>query len=231
MVRSTMPVRPPWAFIQSELLGHQEQGGDRRGVVGLVLGRVVDRGRQVEERRHVAVGRGDLLDPGQRARRHDRDPQAAVGGEALLRREVVGVDLGQVDRQAAGAGGGVDQHQRRRRPAPRGVRPAPSRRSRSRCAPTRRRRRRPRRPGPGRVPGSLVITDGSASQGAFCRRAVANLRGELAEGQVLAPLADQPEAGDVPERRRAAVAEHDLVALGQRRRARRARRAPGRRCP
>ena len=46
------------------------------------------------------------------ARRHQRDPQAAVGGEALLRREVVGVDLGQVDRQAAGAGGGVDQHQR-----------------------------------------------------------------------------------------------------------------------
>ena len=46
------------------------------------------------------------------ARRHQRDPQAAVGGEALLRREVVGVDLGEVDGQAAGAGRGVDEHER-----------------------------------------------------------------------------------------------------------------------
>ena len=41
------------------------------------------------------------------------------------------------------------------------------------------------------------------------------LRGELTEGQVLAALADQAEGGDVPERGGAAVAEHDLVALGQ----------------
>ena len=42
------------------------------------------------------------------------------------------------------------------------------------------------------------------------------LRGELAEGQVLALLLDQPVGRDVPERRGAAVAEHDLVAVGQR---------------
>ena len=41
------------------------------------------------------------------------------------------------------------------------------------------------------------------------------LRRELAEGQVLAPLLDQPEGRHVPERRRAAVAEHHLVAVGQ----------------
>ena len=42
------------------------------------------------------------------------------------------------------------------------------------------------------------------------------LAGELAEGQVLALLLDQPERRDVPERRGAAVAEDHLVAVGQR---------------
>ena len=44
---------------------------------------------------------------------------------------------------------------------------------------------------------------------------MANFDAELTEGEVLALLADQPEGGDVPERGRAAVAEDDLVALGQ----------------
>ena len=77
-----------------ELLGHQEEGGDRRGVVGLVLRGVVDRGRQVEERRDVPVARSDPRGPLERGRRHQRDPETAVGREALLRGEVVGVDLG-----------------------------------------------------------------------------------------------------------------------------------------
>ena len=42
------------------------------------------------------------------------------------------------------------------------------------------------------------------------------LRGELTEAQVLALLPDQAEGGDVPERGGAAVAEHHLVAVGQR---------------
>ena len=59
--------------------------------------------------------RGDaaeLLDPRDRGRAADRQPQAAVGGEPLLRREVVDVGLGDVDRQAGGARGRVDRDQR-----------------------------------------------------------------------------------------------------------------------
>ena len=56
----------------------------------------------------AAISRGPL----ERGRRHQREPQAAVGAEALLRREVVDVGLGRVDRQPAGARGRVDQHQR-----------------------------------------------------------------------------------------------------------------------
>ena len=61
-------------------------------------------------------------DPLDRGGRQQGDPQAAVGGEALLRGEVVGVELGRVDPQAAGARGGVHRHQaaavgrQRRRP-------------------------------------------------------------------------------------------------------------------
>ena len=43
----------------------------------------------------------------------------------------------------------------------------------------------------------------------------AELRRELAEAEVLGAFAHQAERRDVPERRRAAVAEDDLVALGQ----------------
>ena len=44
---------------------------------------------------------------------------------------------------------------------------------------------------------------------------VGELAGELAEHEVLAAPLDEPERGDVPEHRRAAVAEHDLPPVGQ----------------
>ena len=139
-----------------------------------------------------------------------RDPEPTVGGEALLRREVVGVDLVEVDRQAARAGGGVDQDQgvlgrrtgradHRRHHGGRGL---------------------VVRPGVG-VDAVLGDRDRTRAGLAADHRGVGEprrgggrrreLRGELAEGEVLALLADQPERGDVPERRRPAVAQHHLV--------------------
>ena len=64
------------------------------------------------------------------------------------------------------------------------------------------------------VPGSALTIVGSPRNGRRCGD-VGELARELAEGEVLGALADQAEGGDVPERRRAAVAEDDLVALGQ----------------
>ncbi|MEZ5203768.1 MAG: hypothetical protein R2701_05120 [Acidimicrobiales bacterium] len=59
-----------------------------------------------------AVARGDALDALHGGWRHGRDPQPAIGGEALLRGEVVDVGLGGVEAQATGRGGGVDGHER-----------------------------------------------------------------------------------------------------------------------
>ena len=107
------PVQAALAVEPVDLLGHQEERRQRRGVVGLVEPRVA---------RPRSAGRGTPAPSGRTPRsprsrssaagRHQRDPQPAVGGEALLRREVVDVGLAQVDRQAAGAGRRVDQHQR-----------------------------------------------------------------------------------------------------------------------
>ena len=69
--------------------------------------------------------------------------------------------------------------------------------------------------GSGASPGSAAMTVGSARNGAS-RRDRGELRRELAERQVLRPVPDQAERGDVPERGGAAVAEDDLVAVGQR---------------
>ena len=44
--------------------------------------------------------------------RHQREPQTAVGGEALLRREVVDVEVLRGHGQPAGRGRGVEDHQR-----------------------------------------------------------------------------------------------------------------------
>ena len=72
---------------------------------------VVDGDRQVEEAGDPAAGRLDLGDPREGLGGHQGHPQAAVGGEGLLRGEVVDVGLADVDRQAAGAAGGVDEDQ------------------------------------------------------------------------------------------------------------------------
>ena len=158
--------------------------------------------------------RGDLVGAREGGRRHDRDPQPAVGGEALLRREVVGVHLGQVDGEATGARGRVDEHE--------GTVVGAGRSAHGR-----------HHAGGGLVVGPGIGVD--ARLGDRCRQrarvgldhrrggeprrllgGLGELGGELPEGQVLALLADQAGGGDIPERRGAAVAEHHLVPLGQR---------------
>src|SRR5690606_24911690 len=90
----------------------QDEGGQRRGVVRLVLARVLQRRQQVERLGDPPVARGDLLDPGDGPRGDERDPQSAVGGEVLLRREVVDVRLSDVDGDAAGGRGRIDDDER-----------------------------------------------------------------------------------------------------------------------
>jgi hypothetical protein len=69
--------------------------------------------------------------------------------------------------------------------------------------------------GSGALPGSALTIDRVGQEGA--RRVVvsANFCGELAVGQVQRALTDQAERGRVPEGGGAAVAEDDLVAVGQ----------------
>ena len=163
-----------------------------------------------------------LLDPVERGRRQQGHPQPTVGGEALLGGEVIGVELARVDPQPARGRGGVDGHEL---PGA-GVPAAPG------C-------RRPGRrismatPGRGLVVGERVEVDvvdghglgvgprrGLDDLGVFemgCRLGGGReLGGELAEREVLAAPLDEAEGGDVPEARGAAVAEHDLVAVGER---------------
>ena len=132
---------------------------------------------------------------------------------ALLRGEVVGVGLGDVDRQPAGARGGVDQDQGvagALRARDRHHRP----RSRSRCGP----RRSRRRPGSAAAPGRRRARPRprSGRRGTARGGRLRELRRELAVGQVQGALADQPGRGGVPEGGGAAVAERHLVAVGQR---------------
>ena len=58
--------------------------------------------------------------------------------------------------------------------------------------------------------------DGRLTEVGGGRRSVGELRREFTEHEVLAPLLDEPERGDVPEHGGAAVAEHDLPPVGQR---------------
>ena len=96
-----------------ELLGDEDERRDGGRVVGLVLAGVLERGRQRERLGLPAPLRArQLPDPRDRGRRERRQPQAAVGAEALLGREVVDVGLAEVGRQAARAAGRVDQDQR-----------------------------------------------------------------------------------------------------------------------
>ena len=71
------------------------------------------------------------------------------------------------------------------------------------------------RPRLGSVAGRRVDDD-RVGQERRLARAGRELGRELAVGQVQRALADQAAGGGVPERRRAAVAERDLVAVGQR---------------
>ncbi len=131
---------------------------------------------------------------------------------------------------AAGGRGAVDDHQRVRRRRPRSAEPARSRRSRSRCAPRRRRPRPATAAGSAIEPGSAVVTTGSSRCGAAVDGG-RELGRELAEAARARCGVDQGDDGQVPEQRRAAVAEHHLIAVRQRRTARPARTAPPRPAP
>ena len=104
--------RPPLLAHPVDLLAGEQDRGQRRGVVGLVEAALLDarwRGRGTP-----GIQRPDAVIRSMRstaAGEHGRQPQAAVGGEALLGGEVVDVGLAQVDPQAAGGGGGVDEHE------------------------------------------------------------------------------------------------------------------------
>ena len=173
------------------------------------------RSRKAGTQRPPPATRGHPLE---RRGREQREPQPAVGGEALLRGEVVGVELRRVDPQPAGGGGGVDGDDAA---AVLGEGRAGGALDLHGHA------------GRGLVVGEGVEVDVVGGDGLGMRpgRGLDDLgvvemgggRGgggelgrELAEGQVLAAPLDQAEGGDVPEARRAAVAEHDLVAVGER---------------
>ena len=204
-----------------ELVGEQQQRRDRRGVVRLVLDRVLERGLERQELGDPPLGagrragRGDLRRSA-RAPRGSAAPAIAPPSEAnaLLRGEVVDVGLL-----------GIRAAVRRRRRCRRSAR---ARRSRSAgratgtitpvevslcahaitSAPG-------SATGSGASPGSASTTIGSARNGAP-RVTAANFELRTRRSQVQRPLADQAARGRVPERGRAAVAEHDLVAVGQR---------------
>ena len=93
-MRADAPVQPAVAEHPLELVGEHEQRRHRRRVVGLVLAGVVERRGERQELGDPAVGRRRA--PSTRSMRggaQQREPQPAVGGEALLRREVVDVGL------------------------------------------------------------------------------------------------------------------------------------------
>ena len=197
----------------ADLLHRQEERGQRRRVVGLVLAGVLQGDAQVEERRHPAVRGGDPLDALHGTGRDRGEPQTTVRGEALLRGEVVDVDLARVPAKAAGGRGGVDQHERVVVGA---VGPG------ERHGDTGRRLVVGERVGVDArtADGNGVVArvgrdDLGVTQVRGGLHGLAELGRELAEVQVLALVLDQAEGGDVPEGRGAAVAEQDLVAVGQ----------------
>ncbi len=152
-------------------------------------------------------------DPLDRGRAEQREPEPAVRAEALLRGEVVGVGLARRRAGSPAAPEVASISDQGLAGAARAGWPRPSPRSRSRCAPRRSRRRAGSATGAGASPGSASITIGSARNGAAGGHP-GELAGELAVGEVERALAHEAGRGGVPERRRAAVAEHDLVALG-----------------
>ena len=161
---------------------------------------------------------GDLVDALEGSGTHHRDPQAAVGGEALLRCEVVDVGVGDVDRQAACARRGVDGDQRV--VGARGTDDGHSNTGRRLVV------------GPPDEVDAAEVVDGQSRRircgsriggdhrgGVEERRLLGDRRelgAELAVGQVQRTLLDQAERRRIPERSGAAVGQHHLVALGQR---------------
>ena len=143
-VRAAAQARPPCAEQPLDLVCEQPQRRDGRRVVGLVTARVLQRQPQVQRRRCHRVAPSSAA-RSTRGWRDQRQPDAGLAGEGLLRGEVVGVGLRDVDGHPAGGGGGVDEHERvESAPATRRDRDRHAR-SRSRSAARRRRRRRPRR--------------------------------------------------------------------------------------
>ena len=210
------PLEPAVGEHPVELVGEQEQRRERGRVVGLVEAGVLERDREVERRRHPAVRRRDALDARRRRGRAQREPQPAVAAEALLRREVVDVELRR-DRRA----GRRRPTWRRRARARRGVAP-PGRRT-SVITPVEvslcgyaytSTSASPRELGV-RARARDSITSGRRGAARRGRRRRTSTRTRRSTRCSAAAL-DEPERGRVPERGGAAVAEQDLVAVGER---------------
>ena len=109
------PCQPAVVVEPTDLVFQHDQVGHGRRVERLVLAGVVDCGFQGQEGRNPAPRALELRAFLQRIRAfdgsggEDGDPQAAVGAERLLRGEVIGIGLGDVDRQDAGTAGCVHQ--------------------------------------------------------------------------------------------------------------------------
>ena len=106
------PAQPAVPEHPTQLVGEQEERRQRGGVVGLLGAAVLEGDAQIERGRHPTARGGDPFDALERRGGAAGQPQATVGAEALLRREVVDVDLGRGPRQPAGARGRVDDDQR-----------------------------------------------------------------------------------------------------------------------
>ena len=186
-VRPVAQARPPWPFIHSTWLGEQARVATRRGVVGLVQAASC-RSRSCRSRNvgDPAAGAPDLGHPVERGGRHQGEPQAAVGGEAT--------SAGRSSRRRSRA------TSTGRPPAPRGR--VDERRGRPSSAPVDAADRRHHagrglvvRPGVDvdaglglrrRARARLALDHDRVARGtARCCVTVANLRGELAEHQVL----------------------------------------------
>ena len=146
--------------------------------------------------------------------------------EALLRREVVDVDLAGVEAQPAGARRRVDEHELVGAGAVGPDRPAASRRSTSRCGASSTRRRRRRRAGSDGCPAGSRSPRGP--RGGAPPRGRRELRRELAADEVLAARARSARRWPRP---RSWWCRRCRAAPRSRRGARRARRGPARTRP
>lgn len=211
-MRRTAQSRPPWPLIHSSCWFSRKRVASA-GVLYVWFLRELSIAVGSEKNSGRAAARVDPLGALDRGRGEHADPQAAVGGEGLLRGEVVDVRLGDVDREAARAGGGVHQDQR----ALVGAGDALDRHGDA---------------GGGLVVGEGVHVDARRGDRLRVRARVGGddvrvgqprgelgglgeLGAELAEAEVLRLVLDQAVGRDVPERGGPAVAEDDLVAVGE----------------